>query len=657
MTKVRILGHNARLARTLEALFGLAVVEIVERGLEAGPRLPPVPHALAGTHPADALRTLASRLGAALALARIHARGPDDGGAVSAEPQADAGDAAMPPPPGEAELPALTALLDDLEPRAAALVRALDALRAEEAALPRHIRSTRRLLPLVPELLALEGWETVALLVEARAAGVLDLLRTEVEAAVGPRFEIASARIDPDTIGALLVFPREAGRVIHALLGRSRVSEVRLPSAYERLSLDEAIAAMEARRAAIPGEVGAARAALRDLLGPLRPRLEAGRALTARLLALVEAARQAGTTGHAFVLSGWAPRPALPALESELARAVGPEVALEEVSVGPEEAARAPVVLSNPPLVRPFEQLVALLGLPRPGALDPTPLMAAFLPLFMGIMIGDIAHGLVIGAGALLLRARLGARSPVARDLSSVLLFGSVWAVAFGFAYGELMGDLGRRFGLRPLWIDREHALAPLLAFSVAVGFAHVALGALIGVVLARRGGDRHLLLERGGALAAITGLFLLAAAAAGRLPHAFMTPGVAAVIVGLAALVGAGGAIGALTGPLEVLGLAGNVLSYLRLAAIGLASVYLSRVANELGHAVGPAWVGLLVAALFHALNVALAAFSPTIQALRLHYVEQFSRFHEGGGRAFAPFGAVDPSAGAGASPAPQQR
>jgi V/A-type H+-transporting ATPase subunit I len=85
-----------------------------------------------------------------------------------------------------------------------------------------------------------------------------------------------------------------------------------------------------------------------------------------------------------------------------------------------------------------------------------------------------------------------------------------------------------------------------------------------------------------------------------------------------------------------------GNVLSYLRIAAIGLASVYLSQVANELG-AAAPLWIGVIVATLLHALNVALAAFSPSIQALRLHYVEFFGKFYQEGGEAFRPFGAEE--------------
>jgi V/A-type H+-transporting ATPase subunit I len=41
----------------------------------------------------------------------------------------------------------------------------------------------------------------------------------------------------------------------------------------------------------------------------------------------------------------------------------------------------------------------------------------------------------------------------------------------------------------------------------------------------------------------------------------------------------------------------------------------------------------------LIHALNLVLGAFSPTIHSLRLHYVEFFRKFYEGGGEPFAPF------------------
>jgi len=80
-------------------------------------------------------------------------------------------------------------------------------------------------------------------------------------------------------------------------------------------------------------------------------------------------------------------------------------------------------------------------------------------------------------------------------------------------------------------------------------------------------------------------------------------------------------------------------VLSYLRIAAIGLASVYLAMVANKMAGLAGSAIVGIIIAVLIHSINLVLGAFSPTIHSLRLHYVEFFRKFYEGGGRPYQPF------------------
>jgi V/A-type H+-transporting ATPase subunit I len=136
-----------------------------------------------------------------------------------------------------------------------------------------------------------------------------------------------------------------------------------------------------------------------------------------------------------------------------------------------------------------------------------------------------------------------------------------------------------------------------------------------------------------------LAALFLLVAVLADYLPDSFLTPAVALLLVGLAVLIYTLGSLGFFLGPLELVGLVGNILSYLRIAAIGLASVYLAMVANELAGFFGNVLIGLTIAVLLHALNIALGAFSPTIQSLRLHYVEFFSQFYQGGGQPFHPF------------------
>jgi V/A-type H+-transporting ATPase subunit I len=71
---------------------------------------------------------------------------------------------------------------------------------------------------------------------------------------------------------------------------------------------------------------------------------------------------------------------------------------------------------------------------------------------------------------------------------------------------------------------------------------------------------------------------------------------------------------------------------------AVGLASVLLAYVANSLAGAAGSIWVGIGVAVLLHSFNLVLGVFAPTIHALRLHYVEFFSKFLEPGGKHYQP-------------------
>jgi len=94
----------------------------------------------------------------------------------------------------------------------------------------------------------------------------------------------------------------------------------------------------------------------------------------------------------------------------------------------------------------------------------------------------------------------------------------------------------------------------------------------------------------------------------------------------------------GGLLAPFELLRHLGNIVSYARIMAVGLASVLLAHVANSLAGTAGSVWLGVIVAVLLHTFNILLGVFAPTIHALRLHYVEFFSKFVEPGGRRYRP-------------------
>jgi len=94
----------------------------------------------------------------------------------------------------------------------------------------------------------------------------------------------------------------------------------------------------------------------------------------------------------------------------------------------------------------------------------------------------------------------------------------------------------------------------------------------------------------------------------------------------------------GGLLAPLELLKSIGNIISYVRIMAIGLTSVLLAFMANNIAGLMGNVVIGIVIAVMLHLLNIVLGVFSPTIHSLRLHYVEFFSKFYEQGGRQFDP-------------------
>jgi V/A-type H+-transporting ATPase subunit I len=284
--------------------------------------------------------------------------------------------------------------------------------------------------------------------------------------------------------------------------------------------------------------------------------------------------------------------------------------------------------------VRPFQLLLALVPLPRYGSVDPTPFLAFFFPLFFGLVLGDVAFG-VLGIGvALLVRAR-GWGGALGRDVAAVALACSASALVFGVLFGEALGELGTHVGLHPLVIHRGTAVMAFLGMAVAIGAAHVVLGMVLGVASSLRAGHRRHAIGR----AAKLGLLLSGGAAigalAGALPAAALWPCLGALAVCLATAMVADGFLAAL----ELVLALGNVLSYARLMALGLASVMLAEVANLVATTLDPAPVGLAFAVLLHAVNFSLGLISPTVAALRLHYVEFFEKFYDEGGAPYRPF------------------
>ncbi len=109
---------------------------------------------------------------------------------------------------------------------------------------------------------------------------------------------------------------------------------------------------------------------------------------------------------------------------------------------------------------------------------------------------------------------------------------------------------------------------------------------------------------------------------------------------------------MGAILGLFDITGLLGDIMSYARIAGVGLATYYLAVVFNMLGPLFGeliplPGMAGVIIGGgltimilvMGHALNLILSAITGFIHSLRLCFVEFLFKFYEGWGRQYSPF------------------
>lgn len=457
------------------------------------------------------------------------------------------------------------------------------------------------------------------------------LLRQQLTALLGGGFELRERALPGGEVAALLLVPPFSADRVERLLAEGRVQEVPLPSGYTG-GLSDAIPQMEQRLGAIALEEEGLRREVGQLATTRCRELVAARAALHDSVARFEALPLSGGTRHAFVLEGWLPADSRQLLTSRLEQQVGNTVVVEELARERWAGDDAPVVLSNPRLFRPFELIVRLMPLPRYGSLDPTPFVAVFFPMFFGLILGDVGYGIVLAALGLVLRARSRPGTTL-RSIAEIAGPCALFSVIFGFLFGEFFGDLGRHwFGMR-FWFNREEAIVPFLGLAVALGLVHVLLGLGLGVASALRGHPR-IALGRGLTALMIILIVICLLAAFEILPAALFSPAVIALLIAFPVLI----LVEGIVAPVELLSTLGNILSYARIMALGTASVMLAVVANRMAGALGSTLVGVTFALLFHLVNFALGLFSPTIHALRLHYVEFFGKFYSPGGTQYRP-------------------
>jgi len=472
--------------------------------------------------------------------------------------------------------------------------------------------------------------------VTIREPGQLPMLRELLQHASGGHCQLETAPMEDGTLVGLIAIARPQAEQLRRLLENENLPEMAVPGELQHLPFRDKALALTRHLASCEtalAEVAARRETFAHRWRPIY--LQAQRWLEQKL-AVFKASSAAYQTRSCFYICGWVISDEVSAARAALDARYAGTVVVEERQIHVEELERVPVVLKNPPYFEPFELLTRFLPLPRYSSYDPTPFIGLFFPLLFGMTLGDVGYGLLLAVTAALLVTRRRA----AADLTAagkILGVCAAYTILFGMLFGELFGDLGRRLlNLHPLWIDRAEALAPMIGFTLAVGGGHVLIGLLVGVRCAWRQARRKEAMYK---LLSAALLLLIGLVAVDLLAPQAWLPGrslLIAIGVLLPLLITAGG----LLAPLELLKGIGNVISYVRIMAIGLSSVLLALVANQLGGMTGELVLGILIAALLHAFNLLLGVFAPTVHVLRLHYVEFFSKFLELGGRHFEPLG-----------------
>jgi len=503
----------------------------------------------------------------------------------------------------------------------------------------KYIEILKMISPFMPESSNKSGNATIRALIHSSQTRAMVLLANQLKLLTHGKFEMITVKVGEETNAVVGVFPLELVSQVEGFMKNEKVAKLALPEEYTYLSTDEALQHIEKKVELNHEELENIDESMHRFAIKWLPVLKTWQLICKDKVDEIEAFMQIGETEFAFVIFGWIPKEDVGLLKEALRKEFSRDISLNEIDIPKELQSRIPVKTKNPTVVEPYEHFVKMRATPSYNDIDPSLLVAVFMPIFFGMMAGDVGYGIVMFIIALVMSKKV--NKGLMADIIKFLRLGAIWTIVFGVLFGEYFGDLGEKIGIKPLWLSRSEpeSIFPLLMMAIAVGVGHIMFGLLIGAWNAFVHKSRNHLLERVGMFVGILGLLFLVGSLSSYLPGGFTTLGWIVFAIGLIAVAVSMGATGIFLGPIEFVGLMGSILSYLRIAALGLASVYLAKVANDLGGMVSSAVVGVLIAVIIHALNIVMAMLSPTIQSLRLQYVEFFRRFYEGGHSPFTPF------------------
>ncbi|HEV2519874.1 MAG TPA: V-type ATP synthase subunit I [Thermoplasmata archaeon] len=462
---------------------------------------------------------------------------------------------------------------------------------------------------------------------------------------------------DGDPVRFIVAVRRENADALARLAQDARTRLSTVPDVAGTIA--EEVPKLRARAEAIEQELGAIRARLGALAQAWYPTIAATEEALSIENHKFEQWNRFGAGAQVFALEGWIPKRERTRLQASLDLALAGRAAVYDLSTGEE----APTYMENPRGVRFYEFFIRFYSIPQASEWDPTWIFAIAFPIFFGLMLGDVGYGLVILLVSLWMIAGFPGRRRVPaslkgfvklimppsamRQLAWTLLPAAFIAIGLGTAFDAFFGF---RFLPSPFPLldpTSVTGLPKLLLIAGYIGLAMVTVGFLLGAL--RQYYRRHYRAAIGkvGGILYAWGIATIGLALLRTQPilPIWVSPGILAAYIGLIA-----GALMLLLegfeGVMGIIEIVSHILSYTRLVGILLASVILAFVIDQISvgmfhsGSIGLFVVGLILLVFGQTFNLILGVFEPGIQGARLIFVEQFSKFYSGNGRAFRPLG-----------------